>query len=104
MVRSISAAETLKNLARNLATLHGQMRKIGLQGACKVTFFTAAAEQKRTKISQYFIGLRRKNCVCQRIDHQAFNQVVLGSSPSRLTPINPIKSIQIERQLNAEKT
>jgi hypothetical protein len=28
-----------KDLARNLTTLHGQMRKIGLQGTCKVTLF-----------------------------------------------------------------
>jgi hypothetical protein len=74
-----------KNLARNLATLHGQMRKIGLQGTCKVAFFNAVAEQKRTKIYRYFMSLRRKICICRGIEQQPFNQVLLGSSPNRLT-------------------
>jgi hypothetical protein len=68
-----------KDLARNLATLHGQMRNISLQGACKVAFFTAATEQMRTKIYQYFKSLRRKICISHRIEQQPFNQVVLSS-------------------------
>jgi hypothetical protein len=49
-----------KNLAGNLTTLHGQTRKIDLQGTCKVAFFAGAVEQKRTKIYRYFMSLRRK--------------------------------------------